>query len=177
MAQPQRISVSKLLAAHEAEILTDWLQRLKDDGALKGGRIKEAELSSQTTTFLRQLWQGLEGGASDLDAAGFSDLRETINEISRSRAVQGFSPRETAMFVLSLKQPLYDAFERHGGGDAASRYAANWSIGVLLDRFALFTMEVVPESARGADRAPAARDFRTFHAGHQAVGRHSWRCR
>jgi rsbT co-antagonist protein RsbR len=135
------MSVSKLISTHEAEILADWLKRLKDDGALKGGRIKEAELAQQCASFLRNLAKGLEAGASGSDAPEFAEMRDQVIDLSRSRAVQGFSPRESAVFVLSLKQPLFEAFERHGGGDAAARLAATWSIGMLLDDMGLYTME------------------------------------
>src|SRR5262245_13582664 len=118
-AQPLRQAVSKLLTAHEAEILDGWLRRLKEDGALKSGRIKEAELTTQCTRFLRGLREGFEAGGADADSAQFAEIREMLAEISRSRALQGFSPRETAVFIFSLKQPLFDALDRHGGADNA----------------------------------------------------------
>src|SRR5262245_40929666 len=98
-AQPIRQAVTKLLATQEAEILDGWLRRLKEDGALKTGRIKEAELSTQCTRFLRALREGFDAGGADADSAEFAELREMLAEISRSRALQGFSPRETAVFI------------------------------------------------------------------------------
>ena len=141
MAQSARQAVSKLLSSHEGEILAEWQQRLKDDGVLRTGRIKEAELSSQCTNFLRLLRKAFEAGATDADSGEFDDTRDMLSEVSAGRAAQGFSPRETAVFVFSLKQPLFDVLERHGTGDAAAKLQINWSIGLLLDRLGLFTME------------------------------------
>ena len=141
MATSARQIASTLLDAHEPEILADWVQRLKGDGALQSGRIREGELQTQCSTFLRELRQGLASGASDPDAPAFAGVRELLGEISRARATQGFSPRETAIFVFSLKQPLFDAFERHAKSDANAALEANWQVGLLLDRLGLFTME------------------------------------
>ena len=103
MAAPQiRQAVTKLLSSHEAEILDGWLRRLGEDGALRSGRIKESELSTQCGRFLRALREGFEAGGSDADSAEFAEVREMLSEISRSRALQGFTPRETAVFVFSL---------------------------------------------------------------------------
>ena len=41
-----------------------------------------------------------------------SPTKEVLSSISRSRAAQGFSPSETAMFVFSLKQPLFEVLKR-----------------------------------------------------------------
>ena len=141
MATSAKQITATLLEAHEAEILADWMQRLRTDGALQTGRIREGELQSQCALFLRELRQALAAGASDPDSPAFAGLRDMLGEISRSRAIQGFSPRETAVFVFSLKQPLFDAFERHGKADAKTTLEANWQAGLLLDRLGLFTME------------------------------------
>jgi rsbT co-antagonist protein RsbR len=141
MTPSSRQAVSKLLSDHESELLQAWLQRLKADGALKTGRIREGELNAQCADFLRHLREAFDAGAVDADSAQFEETRAKLSEISSARAAQGFTPRDTALFVFSLKQPLFDAFERHGGGDAATRLQTNWSIGLLLDHLGLFTME------------------------------------
>jgi rsbT co-antagonist protein RsbR len=140
-AQPIGQAVSKLLAAHEAEILTAWQRGLKDDGALKGGRIKEAELNTQCARFLRGLRDGFDAGGNDASSAEFADIREMLADLSRSRALQGFSPAETAVFVFSLKPPMFEALERHGGADNALKLKVNWALGTLLDRMGILTIE------------------------------------
>ena len=142
MAKPAKQAASALLNAHHAEIQQHWLQRLKADGALQSGRIREGELQSQCNEFMKRLRDALGTGASDIDAPEFAGVRELLSEISASRATLGFSPRETAVFVFSLKQPLFETFQRHGGADSAATLEANWSIALLLDGLGLFTTEV-----------------------------------
>jgi len=141
MAKPAKQVASALLTAHRDEIQQLWLQQLKADGALQSGRIREGELQTQCKDFLARLQEALNTGATDVDAPEFAGVRELLGQISASRAAQGFSPRETAMFVFSLKQPLVEASQRHGGTDMAAALEANWSIALLLDRLGLVTTE------------------------------------
>lgn len=129
-----------IVAAHEAEILEAWLQRLHAEGALQSGRIREGELRVQCAGFLRQLREAL-AQSSDADAPAFAGVRDALDDLSAQRAQQGFSPREIATFVFSLKQPLFEALTRHHAGDAGTLLAASWGLGQLLDRLGLLTME------------------------------------
>lgn len=140
MVKPGRLTISSLLDSHEAEVLREWLERLKEDGALVSGRVREAELESQCKEFLRRLREALASGNSDIDSSPFNSVREFLDEVSASRAVHGFSPRETAVFVLSLKQPLFTLLQRDSK-DPSALLDQNWSMGLLLDRLGLHTME------------------------------------
>jgi rsbT co-antagonist protein RsbR len=141
MAPAARDTASQILGSHEAEILAAWQQRLRDDGVLRSGRIREGDLATQTASFLRSLRQALAAGGTDPDGPEFAGLRDLLNELSRTRAVQGFSPRETAVFVFSLKQPLFDVLGRLDGSDAQAKLSVSMWVGFLLDRLGLFTME------------------------------------
>lgn len=67
------------------------------------GRLTEHEVQAE----LGELY-GLVERSLDGDEAASGELRATLAEISRSRARQGFSPRETAISVFALKQALYE---------------------------------------------------------------------
>ena len=65
-----------------------------------------------------------------------------LADLSRSRAQLGFSPSETAIFIFSLKQPLFDRLRREFGNDAQGLADAVWSSTNLLDKLGLYTTEV-----------------------------------
>ena len=67
-----------------------------------------------------------------------------VDEISSSRARRGFSPSETATFVLSLKQPLFRALQKATGNEASGMEL--WKITVLLDRLGLLSTEMYHKS-------------------------------
>lgn len=140
MAKVER-GVSALLESQEPTVLAAWLARLKDEGALHSGRMREGELELQCGQFLRLLRQGLATGRVDADAAEFAPVRDMITDVSAARATQGFTPRETALFVFSLRQPLVDALLENAGADAKASLQASRSVGLLLDRLGLLTME------------------------------------
>ena len=81
MAQAGTQVTSTLLEAREAEVLQQWMLRLKEDGALHSGRIREAELQTQCGQFLRLLRDALAGGGTDIESSAFAPLRDLLADI------------------------------------------------------------------------------------------------
>ncbi|MFK5595673.1 STAS domain-containing protein [Methylobacterium sp. HMF5984] len=133
--------LNRILTEDEAAILEAWNVALKEGTSLQSGRIREAELQTQAKAVLGQLQDALASGSLDADAAGYAPLRETLADISRSRAIQGFTPTDTANFVLSLKEPIFEALRRKSDADASALAAGILAAGKLLDRLGLQTME------------------------------------
>ena len=52
--------------------------------------------------------------ATDVSGPAWDGVREQLTELSRSRATRGFTPTETATFVFSLKEPLFEGAARQG---------------------------------------------------------------
>lgn len=141
MPKDQGISIAKIVADDEDRILAEWLEALKQAVNLRAGRITELQLQTQARDFLRRLRDTMATGA-DAASAAFEPLRETLGEITRARAVQGFTPTETANFVFSLKQAMFGALNRAGGKDSEVITRGTWEMTVLLDSLGLYTMEV-----------------------------------
>ncbi len=146
MAVSKFTLLADLLKQNEPVIGSEWLDQLRSAGALQTGRIKEAELQTQCLAFLGQLRKALAGGQADVSSGAYTNVRDMLTGISRSRALQGFTPRETAMFVFALKQPLFNALRRHPDIDAEKLADASWSVTTLLDELGLFTMEIFQKS-------------------------------
>ncbi len=138
--------IPQILKASEADILEEWL-REQQTAFRSGIRIRESELRSQSSEFLSLLQQATQSGnVTDVQAPAYSRVREILSDISRSRGVQGFSPSETAMFVFSLKRPLFSRIRRELAGDAERLAATTWAATDLLDRLGLYTTEVYQKS-------------------------------
>jgi rsbT co-antagonist protein RsbR len=136
--------VASILASHEESILKDWLGRLKAEGMLESGRIRDAELHTQCAGLLSAL-RTATASSDGLDGPGFTPVRELLSEIARARAVQGFSPSETATFVFSLKRSLFDALALDAtAGD--EDLEQSWSITQLVDNLGLFTIDAYQRS-------------------------------
>jgi rsbT co-antagonist protein RsbR len=68
-----------------------------------------------------------------------------LGSISRSRATKGFSPGETATFVLSLKQPAFALLQAKLKDDPALLEEV-WAFNAILDKLGLYTTEVFQSS-------------------------------
>ena len=163
--------ISQVLTANESEILAEWLKRQKEEGRT---RYDEAEAREKSTHFLKLFAAALEHG--NIESPGgphWQDIFDMLADLSRSRAQLGFSPSETAIFIFSLKQPLFDRLRREFGNDAQGACRCR----VVGDEPARQARPLhhrdAPEAPRGSDRAPAAGIAGALDAGRRIVGRHS----
>lgn len=134
-------TVRSVVVKYEKEILTEWMRLQLAATTLRADLMKESELREQSRDLLSLLRPAFESGRFDsMDGADWTQLRDFLAGVSRSRAQQGFSPTETATFVLSLKQPLFERL-RHESKDAQALADELWATTVVLDRLALLTTE------------------------------------
>ena len=135
--------IPHVLKQHFQWLLDEWLARQKRDGFLRSGQAGEAELADQSRQFVRELGKGAETGRfDDINASQWAPIRGLLEPFARNRAVQGFTPSETAGWVLSLKEPLFEVLQREAGNDAQMLAHEVAGMNALLDRFALFTTEL-----------------------------------
>lgn len=146
MAANETTVLAAMVSDHEKTILPEWVELQKRGGTLQTGRITEAELTAQSTEFLHLLRAGLAQGGTEMTHAAYGPARELLSNLSRSRAAQGFSPVETATFVLSLKQPLFNALSRDKALSPADLAKAIWAATTLLDELGLLTFEKYQKS-------------------------------
>jgi rsbT co-antagonist protein RsbR len=136
-------SLPNLLDRHESELIGSWAQALRASGADGRGRISDAELRTQCRDFLGALKRAVASGDfTDTGADTFDEVRELLSDISRTRAIQGFSPIETATFVFSLKEPVFAVLQREFADDAAALAREVWALSAMLDQLGLYTTEV-----------------------------------
>ena len=129
----------------QEEILKDWIAYQMSALTLRRDLMKETELRESSRRFLELFTEALSTGA-DLSMPSWKPVKDNLAEISRSRAFQGFSPSETATFVFSLKQPLFDLTQQRFGNDVKRLAEEFWDLTMILDRLGLYTTEVYQES-------------------------------
>src|SRR6185437_9906673 len=89
-------------------LLAEWVKIQLAAASLRPDLLAEAELREQSRQFLSIFREALMRGApDDLSDTQWDDTRAFLSDVSRSRALKGFSPTETATFILSLKEPLF----------------------------------------------------------------------
>ena len=136
-------SIAELLGSpvKQQAIQTQWLRNLSTAVSGTRGSISSDELAKQSQEFLQLLGAATRSGASDVDAAAYKPLRDFLEGVSRSRAQQGFTSAETAMFIFSFKQPLFEQLHAANGTNAAALAQDVWAATQLLDALGLHTVK------------------------------------
>jgi rsbT co-antagonist protein RsbR len=139
--------IANLLEKHQSKLLAAWLERQLTSGSLRSGQIKEDELRQQSQRFLREFLGGLKSAhADDVTGPNWSPARELLGEFSRSRALQGYTPSETATFIFSLKEPLFNLLREELKDDAQALGDEIWTATKLIDKLGLYTAEIYQQS-------------------------------
>ncbi len=136
--------VAEIVSRNEASLLADWLQLQLASGYSK---YDEKDLRDRSRQFLGLFRNAVErGDVETVEGPHWTELRDMLNDLSRSRTRQGFSSSETATFVFSLKQPLFNRLRAEYRDDADGLGRQTWLITVLLDKLGLYTTEVHQKS-------------------------------
>jgi rsbT co-antagonist protein RsbR len=134
--------IGDLIHNHEQAILADWIKEQQAANTLRGDLLNEAELREQSRSFLSALKAAARsGGVEDVDGARWDEVKGLLSDLSRARALAGFSPSETATFVFSLKRPLFMRLNAELKRDAGMLAEETWSATLLLDKLGLYTTE------------------------------------
>ena len=138
---------SDVLKKSGKDIQAAWARDLNSTFSSGRGRISTTELEQQTGEFVRLLTAAAESfNGSDINSAEFRPLREFLDGISRSRALQGSTADDTASFILSFKKPLFAQLRAAAGKDA-DRFAEDVTLATtLLDALGLHTIKTYQKS-------------------------------
>lgn len=142
MAQRDFNVLAGLIERNEPTLRDEWMAVLRSAGALRTGQISDVELAQQTRSFMRELRAGVSSGSIDIGDEAWITMRRLLGDISRSRALQGYSPTETAMFVFSLKEPMFALIRSELARDAESMGNVVWGATQLIDKLGLYTTEL-----------------------------------
>lgn len=129
----------QVVKANESVILTGWLKQMSAS-TRRGDLMNDVDLKKQASEFLN-LFTEASQKSSDVQSEAFASTKEFLKEIAKSRLEQGFSTSETAMFVLSLKQPIFNAIKDACKSNPSELVSEIWSSGDLLDQLAMLTID------------------------------------
>lgn len=136
-----RSRIPEILNKYDQALLKDWIQNQLSIPAKRADLIKESELRDQSQQFLYALRQASQNGISDVSSPPWKEVRSLLESISRSRALRGCSPSETAVFIFSLKHPLFTLLRKEWDKDIQGLSEDLWNATLMLDNLGLFTTE------------------------------------
>lgn len=138
-------TLAQLVKKNEQHVLEQWLALQRSATTLRSDLISERELREQSRDFLTHFTAAIQDGEQNVDTPGWKPAKDLLANMTRSRSNQGFTPKETATFVFSLKQPLFELLRRESR-DPEKLTEENWLITVLLDKLGLYTTEIYQQT-------------------------------
>jgi rsbT co-antagonist protein RsbR len=132
--------IGSLLAARRDEVLGAWITAQLASSTMRTELRSESELRAESAQLLDALIDALKADpAGNVEGAAWVAVRQYLEELSRQRALDGYSPSETATFVFSLKQPVFDLLGDLGSAEQVAD--AIWQTSTVIDRLGLLTVE------------------------------------
>jgi rsbT co-antagonist protein RsbR len=139
--------LSEVLRTHEQGLLEDWLRELKSANLERTDLMRQSELREQCREFLELLQRATAtGNLTDINNREWGDLRDMLATLSRTRSLQGFNPKDVAVFIFSFKKPLFARLREQVGADGDALFQEIWTATTLLDQLGYWTTEVFQRS-------------------------------
>jgi rsbT co-antagonist protein RsbR len=132
--------IGLLLAARRDEVLEAWVSAQLSASTMRTELRSESELRAESEQLLDALLNALSADPSgNVEGSSWTAVHQHLEQLSRQRALDGYSSSETATFVFSLKQPVFNLLlELSSGDQLADR---TWQISTIIDQLGLVTVE------------------------------------
>ncbi|MGA4635753.1 STAS domain-containing protein [Pseudomonas solani] len=128
--------LADLLKQNEKPILDEWMAAQRNAG-IRTDLIDDRTVQENSRELLKALTAAIAEGGDDIQAAGWKPVRSLLERLSQAQSRQGFTPSETATFVLSLKEPLFQRIQDRG----ENAIELVWTTTRLLDKLGLYSMQ------------------------------------
>ena len=139
--------VSALFDSPDEALLDAWLEAQKGAGIARPDLIDEAQRREESAQILALLGKALGGDPPPFpDDPAWDGLRLHLEGLAESRAVDGFSPSETAHLVLTLKTIVFDRLRESAPEVPGDLWRDVEDATRLLDGLAIYATEVLQRS-------------------------------
>ncbi|OEJ63799.1 STAS domain-containing protein [Magnetovibrio blakemorei] len=141
-------TVAEILTSNQQSILESWIKSIKH---LEGNRtlelLSEKELRSDATSLADAFVTAFSvENYTDIQRPEFKPVLALLRDISASRVEHGFTPSETATFVLSFKNALLEYLQKEFGGTPKALHEEVIKMNKVIDELGLITLEGFIES-------------------------------
>lgn len=135
------VNITSILKNKKTDILELWMKNQLSNPGLADDLISNQDLRSQSKELVNALVNSLnENNIENSSSSDFDQVIEILGGISISRARQGFSPRETGFFILSLKETLLEILNQEIS-DVKELFMQSLRLSRLMDNFTILTFE------------------------------------
>lgn len=134
-----KTSIASILRIHEEKLLNDWMN---EQARVQGNTSNLSQLKTECRDFLRLVTEAAQSDhVNTIQDPVWEPVKRILVEISRNRGQKGMSPSETAMFVFSLKRPLFNLLRQEFSQNPQMYADETWTVTTLIDQLGLYTTE------------------------------------
>ena len=131
----------KIFQKKRKQILETWMKLQLSNDSLREDLISNEDLRNQSEELVNVFIDNLnDESIDDPQSSRFEPVVDILAGISISRARQGFSPRETGVYIFSLKDSLISALQQEIK-DPQELYLQTIKINKVIDSFGVTTFE------------------------------------
>ena len=132
--------LSKSLQKQKNQILEIWMNKQLADVGLREDLLSNEDLREQSSELLDAVVNYVgKNNTETIDE--FDTVFEVLSGISLSRAKQGFSPRETGIYIFSLKDAIQEVIQKEFKNDPVALYENFAKVNKMVDGFGIATFE------------------------------------
>ncbi|PYS45889.1 MAG: anti-anti-sigma factor [Acidobacteria bacterium] len=134
--------VVNLLIKRHDEIINLWIKDRLESGEFRDELIPKKELRRQSQQIVDMLARSVKDSDNgEFESPAFDELRLFLNEISRTRAIKGYTPLESATYILSLRNTILPLLAEELEGDSDTLVSEMQYFTGLLDKMGLVMVE------------------------------------
>ena len=131
----------KVLQKKKKTILEQWMKNQLEDEGLREDLMSNEDLRIQSEELLDSFINTLtENNLTEIESHEFDKVTDILAGISISRAKQGYSPRETGVYIFSLKDAILSILQTEIK-DIEILYDQTLKLNKLMDSFGISTFE------------------------------------
>lgn len=135
----RKAQLAALIKKHEESVLVGWIA---EQSRLGSSKISAGEIKTQCHDFLHIFIEAIHTTDTEgIEAPAWEPVKKMLSEISKSRGLRGFSPSQTAIFVFSLKRPLFNLLRQELSTNPQTYADETWLVTSLVDQLGLYTTE------------------------------------
>jgi rsbT co-antagonist protein RsbR len=128
------------------QFIKSWTSELALTGLSAGSGTPAAQREARALFAAVREAVSADADLSRFEESQWTEAREILAALSRSRAAQGASAGDTSLFVMALKKPLFAGLQTHLASDPKRALEAAWMASTLVDKMAQFTVTTYQKS-------------------------------
>lgn len=125
-------ALAEIFKQNESAILEQWIEIQRQAG-IRSDLIDDRTMVDNSRDLLKAFIRAVTESGDDLNQSGWAPVKSLLERLSQAQSRQGFTPTETATFILSLKEPAF-ALLSAAGNEVLT-------VSRLIDKLGLYSMD------------------------------------